>query len=88
VGFIKYCPTPDGKGVHMVLNTEHGPVTVILMPATSVDERESRLSNGMQARLVSLSRGSVAVMGADAATVEALALWARESILPTGSAPA
>ena len=58
IGFIKYCPTPDGKGVHMVLNTERGPVTVILMPATAVDDRESHLANGMQMRIVSLSRGS------------------------------
>ncbi len=25
VSVIKQCPTPDGKGVHMVLNTERGP---------------------------------------------------------------
>jgi hypothetical protein len=86
VGFIKYCPTPDGKGVHMVLNTERGPVTVILMPTTSVDDGESRLENGMQAQLVSLSRGSIAVMGADAGSVEHLASRVRESILPSASA--
>lgn len=86
VGFIKYCPTPDGKGVHMVLNTERGPVTVILMPSTSVDDHSSRLQNGMQARLVSLSRGSVAVMAADIAVVEELASSVRESILPTAKA--
>jgi hypothetical protein len=88
VGFIKYCPTPDGKGVHMVLNMERGPVTVILMPATSVEDHASLLENGMQARLVALDRGSIALMGADAAAVEALAPVVRESILPTGSASA
>jgi hypothetical protein len=88
VGFIKYCPTPDGKGVHMVLNTEPGPVTVILMPATPVDDRESGLENGMHAQLVSLSRGSIAVMGADAGSVEHLASRVRESILPSASASA
>ena len=83
IGFIKYCPTPDGKGVHMVLNTERGPVTVILMPTTAVDDRESQLANGMQARIVSLSRGSIAVMSSDAAAVDQLTALARESILPT-----
>lgn len=83
IGFIKYCPTPDGKGVHMVLNTERGPVTVILMPATAVDDRESQLANGMRARIVSLSRGSIAVMSSDAAAVDQLTALARESILPT-----
>jgi hypothetical protein len=88
VGFIKYCPTPDGKGVHMVLNTERGPVTVILMPATAVEDRESRLENGMQARIVSLGRGSIAVMGADTAAVDQLAAAVRESVLPTAQTPA
>lgn len=88
VGFIKYCPTPDGKGVHMVLNTERGPVTVILMPATAVEDRESYLENGMQARIVSLSRGSIAVMGADTAAVDQLAATVRESVLPTAQTPA
>jgi hypothetical protein len=88
VGFIKYCPTPDGKGVHMVLNTERGPVTVILMPATTVDDRGDLLENGMEARILSLDRGSIAVMGADAAAVEIVASSARESILPAAAAPA
>jgi hypothetical protein len=83
IGFIKYCPTPDGKGVHMVLNTERGPVTVILMPATAVEDHESRLENGMQARIVSLSRGSIAVMSSDAGAVDQLTALVRESILPT-----
>ena len=38
VSVIKYCPTPDGKGVHMVLNTEEGPVTLIYMPETTVND--------------------------------------------------
>ena len=25
ISVIKYCPTPDGKGIHMVLNTQEGP---------------------------------------------------------------
>lgn len=88
IGFIKYCPTPDGKGVHMVLNTERGPVTVILMPATAVDDHQSRLENGMQARIVTLSRGSIAVMGQDAAAVDQLTALVRESILPTARSSA
>jgi len=88
IGFVKHCPTPDGKGVHMVLNTGRGPVTVILMPATSVADRSSRLENGMEARIVSLSRGSIAVMGMNSVVVEELAASVRESILPAAGAPA
>ena len=40
IGFIKFCPTPGGRGAHMVVNTEHGPVTVIFMPTTRVKDQE------------------------------------------------
>jgi hypothetical protein len=63
VGVIKYCPTPDGKGVHMVLNTERGPVTLIYMPETSVEEGLPVHFDDVEAILVSLPRGSAALMG-------------------------
>ncbi len=85
VGFIKYCPTPDGNGVHMVLNTEQGPVTVILMPETAVTDRESLSINGLQAYLVALSRGSVAIIGASDDLVASLGPMVRNSILPISS---
>jgi hypothetical protein len=62
VGIIKYCPTPDGKGVHMVLNTERGPVTLIYMPETSVQEGQPVHFDDVEAVLVSLPRGSAALM--------------------------
>ena len=40
VSVVKSCPTPDGKGVHMVLNTERGLITVIYMPETPVTDGE------------------------------------------------
>ena len=38
VGVIKICVTPDGQGIHMVLNTASGPVTVFYMPETPVED--------------------------------------------------
>ena len=32
ITFIKFCPTPDGRGAHMVVSTDQGPVTIIYMP--------------------------------------------------------
>ncbi len=65
VGVIKFCPTPDGTGAHMVLNTKHGPITIIFMPHTVVTDGEMLAFDGMQAQLVNLASGSAAVIGTE-----------------------
>ena len=82
VSVIKYCPTPDGKGVHMVLNTSEGPVTVIYMPATEVIDRETLEFDGMQALLVSLEKGSAAIIGTGSQSISALYSVVQDSIIP------
>lgn len=62
VGFLMLCPTPDGIGVHFMVHTETGPVTIILMPRTSVDDGRRFDFDGMQAELVALPRGSAAIV--------------------------
>jgi len=63
IGVIKYCPTPDGKGVHMVLNTPQGPVTLIYMPETHVTDGEMLGFDRVEALLVDLPNGSAAIIG-------------------------
>ncbi|MDT8320107.1 MAG: DUF3379 family protein [Xanthomonadales bacterium] len=63
VSVVKSCPTPDGKGVHMVLNTAEGPITVIYMPKTTVNDREMLEFDELQAMLVQLDSGSAAIIG-------------------------
>jgi hypothetical protein len=82
VSVIKYCPTPDGKGVHMVLNTSEGPVTVIYMPATEVNDHETLEFDGMQALLVSLEKGSAAIIGTGSQGISALYSVIQNSIIP------
>jgi len=82
VGVIKYCPTPDGKGVHMILNTESGPVTVIYMPDTHVVDREMFAFDDVEALLVELRNGSAAIIGPDRQTVSGLYAFMQESIRP------
>jgi hypothetical protein len=82
VSVIKYCPTPDGKGVHMVLNTSEGPVTVIYMPATEVIDHETLEFDGMQALLVSLEKGSAAIIGTGSQGISALYSIVQHSIIP------
>jgi len=82
VSIIKYCPTPDGKGVHMVLNTNQGPVTVIYMPATEVNDHETLEFDGMQALLVSLEKGSAVIIGTGSQSITSLYSVVQESIIP------
>ena len=82
IGVIKYCPTPDGKGAHMILNTETGPVTVIYMPETQVTDRETLAFDDVRALLVALPRGSAAIIGADQKLVSSLHGFIQQSIVP------
>jgi hypothetical protein len=83
--FIKYCPTMDGRGIHMVVSTEHGPMQVIYMPETRVEEgREFRFAQ-MQAHLVNLARGSAAVIGRLDQPVSGMDSLLRESLITAGA---
>lgn len=82
VGLIKYCPTPDGKGVHMIVNTESGPVTVIYMPDTAVVDREMLAFDQVEAILVTLEKGSAAIIGPDEQRVSSLYAIVQDSLLP------
>lgn len=70
IGVIKYCPTPGGKGVHMILNTESGPVTVFYMPETDVSDREMLSFDDKEAVLVDLEKGSAVIIGSGSQRVE------------------
>jgi len=82
VGVIKYCPTPDGKGVHMILNTETGPVTVIYMPDTAVNDREMLAFDDVEAVLITLQSGSAAIIGPAAEQMSSLYALIYDSLLP------
>jgi hypothetical protein len=81
VGVIKFCPTPDGKGVHMVLNTESGPVTVIYMPETEVSDKEMLAFDAVEAILVDLQRGSAAIIGSGSQGISNLYAMVHDSII-------
>ncbi|OAB54835.1 hypothetical protein AY599_07615 [Leptolyngbya valderiana BDU 20041] len=60
----KICPTPSGEGAHLVLTTDDGPITLILMPRTEAPPLPSSqtLSDGKEAWLIGLENGSMAVI--------------------------
>jgi len=83
VGVIKYCPTPDGKGVHMVLNTDEGPVTVIYMPETQVVGHEIVEFDEMRAVFVDLEKGSAIIIGTRQQSISELYAFVYDSFIPT-----
>jgi hypothetical protein len=82
VSVIKFCPTPAGTGAHMVLNTEHGPITVIFMPDTEVADGEMLDFDGMQAQLVDLAGGSAVVIGTLGQQVAGFHTLVQNSFIP------
>ena len=84
VSLIKFCPTPAGTGAHMVLNTEHGPITIIFMPDTRVTDGEMMAFDGMQAQLVRLVNGSAAVIGTENQQIASFYSLVQNSFVPLG----
>lgn len=80
IKFIKYCPTPDGRGAHMVVSTDQGPMTIILMPKTQVTDGEMVEFDQMHAMLVNLDHGSAAIIGEQSQNVENLVTMVRGSL--------
>ena len=70
VSLVKRCPTPGGRGVHMVLHTESGPLTVIYMPDTAVTDHATMAFDDKAVVLVQLERGSAAIIGQARSPIE------------------
>jgi len=80
IRFIKFCPTPEGRGAHMVVSTQQGPMTVIFMPNTQVTDGEIVQFDRMHAYLVNLEQGSAAIIGEQTQSVESMETVIRESL--------
>lgn len=77
---IKLCPTPDGKGAHMVVHTDQGPMTIIFMPETQVNDGEMIDFEQMHALLVNLEHGSAAIIGNKSQAPEKMENIVRKSL--------
>ncbi|AKS42832.1 DUF3379 family protein [Wenzhouxiangella marina] len=60
----KICPTPDGRGAHLILTTDDGPITLMILPHTRAPMAPASvtLDDGLEAWLVNLDHGSMAVL--------------------------
>jgi hypothetical protein len=84
VNLVKSCPTPDGKGVHMVLNTERGLITVIYMPETPVTDGERIAFDDREALLVALPKGSAVIIGTGQQSIANFQALVQGAIHPVG----
>jgi len=80
IKFIKFCPTPEGRGAHMVVSTDQGPMTIIFMPKTRVTDGEMVKFDQMHAFLINLEHGSAAIIGKQSQAVESMEAVIRESL--------
>jgi hypothetical protein len=80
IKFIRFCPTPQGRGAHMVVSTDQGPMTIIYMPGTQVTDGEMVEFDQVHAYMVSLEHGSVAIIGRRSQPFESLQAMIRSSL--------
>ncbi len=86
IAVSKFCPAPGGTGVHLVLETTAGQVTVFYLPETRLARRlEFGLDDERQARVFNLGQGSVALIAEADIDLEPVAHLLRGELRPYSS---
>lgn len=80
VKLIKYCPTPGGRGAHLVVSTGDGLMTIVFMPRTKVRDGVMLEFDHQRAYMVNLEHGSAAIIGRREQPVSSLQTLVRRSI--------
>ena len=83
VTYIKKCFTMDGLGAHMVVRTDQGMVTLIVMPKTAVEDGQLIAFDEVEAHLVSLGGMSAAIIGRPGQPFERIESLVRSGISKT-----
>ncbi len=78
--YAKNCPTPEGLGVHMVVQSDHGPATVYYIPERSDYDATAFVVDGMHAQLVALQQGSLAILGNNQTVIDDAAELLRKAL--------
>lgn len=81
VSYAKSCVINGHLVPHLVMQGENGPVTVLLMPEERVDGPVSIMRDGLEGIILPVGeRGSIAIIGRDAASVEAVRRSTRDAV--------
>lgn len=79
VSYANVCDLPNGEGGHIVLITQHGRVTLVLMPSGASGTMERKVIKGMIAELYPAPRGNYSLIASnDAALTEAKSILASQ----------
>jgi hypothetical protein len=76
VGSVKHiapCPLGEGTAYHVILMVPQDKVTLLVMPDTPMPARGRAVQHGMYASVIPLRKGSVGIVGANAAVVDSVA---------------
>ena len=76
IGQIRHiapCPFGGGTAYHVILMAPQDKVTLLVMPDTSMPARTRATHDGMYASVIPLRKGSVGIVGANAAVVDSVA---------------
>ncbi len=82
IDIIEKCRTPDSPGVHMVVTTDHGPVTLIFMPKVETANGHILEFDRQLAATLQLEQGSALVIGPNEEVIASVYAIAREGIRP------
>lgn len=82
VVYLKRCPTRHGSGVHMVVNTESGPVTVYYLPKEQLAEPVLVGDERFSGYVVGLEQGALALVGARGQQLEKVERQLRNAMRP------
>lgn len=63
VSFARICPIHDAKAVHLVVEGDEGPVTVMILPHEKIDKKMAVRNQRYEGVIVPRAVGSVAIVG-------------------------
>lgn len=82
VVYLKRCPTRHGSGIHMVVSTESGPVTVYYLPKEQLTEPVLVGDERFSGYVVGLERGALALVGSRGQQLEKVERQLRNVMRP------
>lgn len=75
------CPLPGGgTGAHLVFNTPHGKLTLILMPGKPISHPARLERDGLTVSLMSAGKGSLALISENRERIGEAENWVRENL--------
>lgn len=84
--YADHCPLPGGgEGEHIVFDTPHGKITLIMMPGKKLAQPLRLDRNGVTVSLMPAGEGSVALVTANPQSVLDAESWLRRTLRWTGS---